>query len=61
MQNIFIGDQKDTNKKGGKMSKKKKPAKKKGKKRRQNREIEGYLIEDGKMKTIYRKTGGLSI
>ena len=43
------------------MSKKKKPVKKKGKKRRQYREVEGYLIEDGKMKTIYRKTGGLSI
>ena len=43
------------------MSKKKKPVKKKAKKRRQNKEVEGYLIEDGKMKTIYRKTGGLSI
>ena len=43
------------------MKKKKKPIKKKGKKRRPKREVEGYLIEDGKIKTLYKKNGGLSI
>tara|TARA_E500000305_G_scaffold71239_1_gene57222 strand:- start:292 stop:486 length:195 start_codon:yes stop_codon:yes gene_type:complete len=40
--------------------KKKKPTKKKST-NRPKRELEGYLIEDGKIKKLYRKTGGLSI
>ncbi len=40
--------------------KKKKPTKKKSTKK-PKRELEGYLIEDGKIKKLYRKTGGLSI
>lgn len=32
-----------------------------GRKKGSNREVEGYLIEGGKIKTLYKKKGGLSI